>query len=260
MSNIRECLEACRLRNPDAYYTYKDKVLWPCYDAEVIDKKDLGKKFPLDIEMEIHPNQSGKIIINVPGYNGDINGYNNKYFVLANEMQRTNLGAVIRLNGGFFHGYLPNTQLKIALELATKNGQVICGNSTPEIYLMGFSAGAGSIAATAHEYPEVKKILLIAPSFDMPEDKVKEGLGKFKGEVVIVQGENDDIVGPETGPMCFQFATSAIKKEIFMISNCDHQFKGTKNGQIVAKAPFYAFLKDNERPSFPSPDGGLFLY
>lgn len=252
--------EPLKIDQSATFSVFKAKVLVPSNDPEFRDGEFLGSEFPLSVEMKIHPNNSGRIIINVPGLGGDIDGYNNKYGALANEMQREGLGSVVRTHGNSFAGYLPDTQVRLALELAISNAQAICGSQTPEIYLMGFSAGAGGIAAVAYEYPEVKKILLVAPSFDMPKDEVKTGLQKFKGEVVIVQGEEDDVVGPETGPECFQFATGASKKGIFMIPGCDHQFRGTENGQVMAKAPFYAFAEEGGKPSFPSPEGGLVLY
>ena len=219
----------------------------------------LGQEFDCTIKSKIHPNKSGKIIINVPGFMGSIDGYNNKYETLANAMQNQNLGAVIRIRGHHFWGYLPDFQVRIALKLAIDNAIDICGKSNPDIYLMGFSAGAGSIAAIAHEYPQVKKILLVAPSFDMPIHLVQDGLEKFQGKVVILQGENDEIVSSKTGPMCFEMAKTK-EKEIFMIPNCDHQFKGTENGQIMSKAPFYTFSQDPNTLNFPSPQGGLILY
>jgi hypothetical protein len=66
-----------------------------------------------------------------------------------------------------------------------------------------------------------------------------------------------DAVGPEGGKKYERAFTNAAKKELVVISGCDHQFQGTRNGQIMAKAPLWAFAGDT---SFPSPEGGVVLY
>lgn len=81
----------------------------------------------------------------------------------------------------------------------------------------------------------------------------------FKGEVYIMVGENDDVVTPEAGPLFYELAESASHRELFMIPNCDHQFRGTENGKIMSQAPFYAFTT-GQKPRFPDPHGGIVLY
>lgn len=222
--------------------------------------EDFGKEFTVEVMLAIHPNNSKKIIINVPGFNGDIDGYENKYKILAGHMQSDNLGAVIRTDNRILPGYLVDAKLRIALNYARENSFAISGDSNPEIMLMGFSAGASAIAAVAYEYPEVTKILLFAPSGNMPFPLIKNGLNSFKGGVYIVQGEQDEVVGPRAGKLFYDLATGASCKEIFMISDCDHRFTGEVNGRIVSEAPYYAFSSSAEKINFPDPRGGFKLY
>ena len=229
-------------------------------DPDFRDGEFLGKEFPVKVELAIHPNNSKRIIIIVPGINGDIDGYADKYKVLALHMQSDNLGAVIRTDNEMIAGYLPDVKLRAALQYERENAYSVCGEPEPEVMLMGFSAGASAIAAIAHEYPEVKRILLFAPSGDMTEKLVKGGLKKFKGEVYIVQGEKDEVVGPKAGKLFNDLATSAIHKELFMIPNCNHQFMGEVNGRIMSEGPYYAFSETTSKPKFPNPKGGIKLY
>lgn len=95
----------------------------------------------------------------------------------------------------------------------------------------------------------------------MPEKMLKDGLTKYRGEVVIVQGENDRMVGRDAGSKYLQFLTNVSSSEIFMIPDCNHQFMGEKNGRIMSAAPFYVFARNRfERPAFPDPAGGIKLY
>lgn len=219
----------------------------------------LGKEFPARLDLAIHPNLSRRVIINVPGANGDIDGFEEKYKNLAHHIQSSDLGAVVRTDNNFIAGYLPDARLRAALQYTREHAWEICGEAKPEVMLMGFSAGASAIAAIAHEYPEVTKILLQAPSGDMPEKMIKDGLKKFKGDVVIVQGEKDEVVGPKAGKIFHDLATGASHKELIMVPDCDHQFRGEANGRIMSEAPFYAFTK-GVKPKFPDPQGGIKLY
>lgn len=213
----------------------------------------------LKLDVAVHPNKSGRIIVNYPGLGGDIDGYNLKYRKLAQFMQGEGLGAVVRSFGPDFWRYTVDTGLRKMLDYICENAEEISGVTKPEILLMGFSAGASAIAAIAHSYERVSRILLMAPSGDMRMEAVTEGLQKFAGEVYIVIGQEDDVVGVEAGGIYYDLASGASKRELHIIPNCDHQFRGELNGRIMSQAPFYAFVR-GEKPSFPNPQGGIVLY
>lgn len=209
----------------------------------------------------VHPAESNAIIINFPGFNGQIDGYNNKYGKLAEFMQE-NIGAVIR-SGNHHYGEIDYSEsiqddLKTIIDYAIENSKAITGKEDSDIYLMGFSAGASGVAAVAHAFPQVKKILLMAPSADAGMRAVKEGLRKFKGEVYVIAGEDDEIVGPETAPQIFSFVKTKATHKLEIIKNCDHQFRGTENGIIMSKAPLWAFGEGNK--DLLSLEGGIELY
>lgn len=215
----------------------------------------------LSIPLAIHVNlESGCITINYPGAMGDIDGYNSEYQTLANFIQEK-VGAVIRLGNHYFSGfsYSKSIQdnLRAVINYAIENSKDICGAKTPVIYLMGLSAGASAIAAVAHEFSQVRKILLISPSCDAGKDDITKGLAEFTGEVYIVAGENDDVVGPKTAPKISKLVKRASVHKLVIIPNCDHEFRGLENGMIMSKTPLWAFLGDQE---FPSSNGGIELY
>lgn len=232
-------------------------------DASFRDGEHLGEEFPLKVQLTIHPSNNGIIVINYPGANGDIDGYNEKYATLGNFLQQT-VGAVVRtdnhVKAGFNYDVSVREHLKAVIDYALSHAAEICGADANNavIYLMGFSAGAGAVAAVAHEYPQVKKILLMAPSGDAGEEAVTDGLKKYKGECHIVVGENDEIVGPQAGAVFASLATAASVVRNVVIPKCDHQFRGERNGRIMSAAPLWAF-SDPEAES-PSPEKGVKLY
>lgn len=219
------------------------------------------KKQDLTLELAVHKSLSKTIIINYPGYRGDINGYNNKYVTLADFLQEKNLSAIVRIanfpvNSVPYHKSVKDN-LQFVIEYVLDNAAKICGEPLPTINLMGFSAGAGAIAAVAHNFPSVAKILLAAPSQDAGVDDISEGLNAYRGEVYIVVGANDEVVGEKTADYFYHLATNAKTRKAIIVPNCDHQFRGEINGRILSKAPLWAFAGDK---TFPSPDGGIKLY
>lgn len=45
--------------------------------------RELGTVVPLEVQLAIHPNKSGRIMINVPGIGGTIDGFSEKYKKIA---------------------------------------------------------------------------------------------------------------------------------------------------------------------------------
>ncbi len=219
-----------------------------------------GKK-SLELEVAIHPYSNGIIVVNYPGITGDIDGYNNKYGKQADFVQEKGIGTVVRMGNPYFdelsypEGMIDN--FRFVLDHCLANGAELSEKQNPTLYLMGFSAGASTIAAVAGDYSAVKKILLMAPSGDAGKEEVEKGLGKFTGEVYITVGDKDEVVGPQAGQTFYDLATAAKVRKLEVIPNCNHQFFGEVNGKIMSKAPLWAFAGDT---TFPSPDGGKKLY
>lgn len=228
---------------------------------EFVISRHIGSGKTLELEVKMHPCQNGVLIVNYPGIKGDIDGWNDKYGQIGDMLQEKGIGAVVRTSNHLYTSFpYPQTMIDnflFVLDHALANAEKYCGNPCPEVYLMGFSAGAGTIAAVASNYSPVEKILLMAPAFDAGDEIIASGLQSFRGDVYIAIGEDDEVVGSISGQRFFSFARSARSRQIEYIPNCDHQFRGEVNGRIMAKAPLWAFAGDK---SFPSPEGGNKLY
>lgn len=222
-------------------------------------KSKNGITMDFDLDVAIHPFNNGKIIINYPGADGSINGYNDKYLKIAEYLIKEKVGAVIRIPNHSSFGFGWDINLRKTLSYALDHAKEICGSNKPEIYLMGTSAGAGAIAMTAWEYPKVIKILLTEPAIIFSGEHGVEGVKEYKGDVVIVVGKGDSAFGREIGDKFFEYFVNAKHKEIFEIPNCDHNFKGEVNGRIFSQAPIYAF-KEKKKIKFPNSKGGIKLY
>lgn len=222
-------------------------------------EKPVQGQRPLELEVAIHPYSNGIIVVNYPGITGDIDGCNNKYGHLADFVQDKGIGTVVRMSNQDFSDYPIGMvdNFKFVLDYCLVNGKELSGKENPTLYLMGFSAGASTIAAVAGDYSPVEKILLMAPSGDAGQEAVERGLEKFTGEVYIAIGDQDEVVGSQAGQTFYNLATIAKSRKLEVIPNCNHQFFGEANGKIMSKAPLWAFAGEK---TFPSPEGGKKLY
>jgi alpha/beta superfamily hydrolase len=211
----------------------------------------------------VHPLQGARaIIINIPGYRGDVDGYNNKYVTLADYLVDKGF-AVVRMPNvdrapglAYTRGLLHDVYAVI--KWVKEYSQTLTGTDANQIHLMGFSAGGYAAAMVAGEYPSVTKVLLMEPSISptllMPLSAL--ALAKFTGEAYVVIGDHNG-VGPEAGAAYCDRFVHAKCTQLVTIKNCDHQFTGERNGKILANAPLWAFAG---KVPFPSTEGAPALY
>jgi alpha/beta superfamily hydrolase len=161
--------------------------------------------------------------------------------VILNE----NIGAVVRSNGPYtgdvdFHSFNDHF-VHTFVDYLQDNAKKICGRDDPDIYLIGYSSGGSGIASIAAEYKAIKKMLLLAPSYDSDKEKLKKSLNRYRGELYILVGDRDEVVLPEQVYWFFkQSKKTKVCKYIELIS-CEHPFIGKNNHQKLLKAPLWAF-------------------
>lgn len=242
-------------RRLQRYRPEEREETWP-FEVSV---QDQGA-FERSLFVAIHPARAERIVVMIPGCNGSLDGYERKYAKLAEHLVEVGLGAVVRTGNPMlpFQPYEQTCQetLRGVAEGALARAREICGVGSPELLLVGWSAGASAIAAQAARLPRVRGILLYAPSGDAGEADLRAGLADYVGEVFVVAA-GDDAVVEELPQHLFELATGASRKELVTIPDCDHQFRGARNGRIMSQAPLWAFLG---RGGFPDPEGGIHLY
>lgn len=199
----------------------------------------------------------------MPGWDGAIDGYQQKYTKLAQFLVNQDIGAVIRCGNhpidtvDFEESC--QAQIQDLTRTALEKSEEICGSPSPDLYFMGFSAGASAMAASAHLFPQLKALLLMAPSTDAGYDAMKESLSQFSGAVSVIVGAADLVVGAfprEVATWGPQGPTAPLRR-LVVLPQCDHQFRGTRNGQILSQAPLWAF---GQLDPFPHPEAGIILY
>jgi pimeloyl-ACP methyl ester carboxylesterase len=208
----------------------------------------------------IHAASSPRIVILLPGHGGSIDGYAGKYRVLADHLRARGVGAVVRSANTAVHGQAfevtCRNRARDLIEGTIARGAAICGQEVPELLLLGVSAGASAFAAEAAKHPQVRRMLLLAPSYDAGRAAVAEGLLRFQGELYVVVGADDEVVG-DLPRQLVELASSATRRELRVIEGCDHMFRGEVNGRVLSHAPLWAFLGEGDGPD---PARGIKLY
>ena len=213
--------------------------------------------------LHIHRTKSRAVLVMYPGADGSVDGYNNKYRKIANLIQSKNIASVVRLDNKYcYSGDLPYVELMVnriaqVIEYIYNNSEEILGRKEIELYLSGVSAGASAVATILGEFPNIKKVLFIAPAQNAGMENIIRGLSSYKGELYLTAGEDDEIKSADTASLYYHACNNALKKELVVIPNCDHQFTSKKNGMILANAFLWAF---SGKGNFPSHRGGMVLY
>jgi len=213
--------------------------------CRIVTKAQIYKDKLYNFHLGIHPLKSNVIIGIYPAAEEELSGTDIPYQKIASSLQENNIGAVVRCNVRYdsavnfyeFNDYF----VRLFIDYILENSKEICGTSRPIIYLMGYSSGASGIASVASQYSAIKKMLLIAPSYDADKTVLQRSMNRYKGELYIVIGDNDEVVLPEQAAWFYELAKkSKIRKFVELVS-CDHAFNGFHNKDIVSKAPFWAF-------------------
>jgi len=177
-------------------------------------------EFKIDclLDIFISPAKSKTIFITLPGVDGSIDGYKNKYKRITDNIQEEHGVATIRMSNPFISSSHWDSNIRQVLDYILANKLAITEHEDIEIQIMAHSAGAAIIARIAWEYPEIKKLLLVNPAFKMNPDNILSGLAKYTGDVRFVFGSKDPSI---------EWAKKLKEKyEVSVIDGSDHNFSG----------------------------------
>jgi alpha/beta superfamily hydrolase len=119
--------------------------------------------------------------------------------------------------------------------------------SLTELCLLGFSAGAGAVAALASAY-QPKRVLLIAPSGDVGPRRIIAGLKGYAGQLVLLVGEQDEVVGRDPAWLLDEISPAARPKDVFFVPGCDHFFTRPEHDQVLEETSMRVFAGSNNAP------------
>lgn len=124
-----------------------------------------------------------RVMLIKTGQNGSIYGYNDKYLIMAKNINEKYGCTVVVSSNPYDCTDSLGTALEVIFEEVTQD---------VELYFMGMSNGAILGARFGYLYPEIKRMLLINGPLMINWPQTKKGLEKFEGErVTMVYGSLD---------------------------------------------------------------------
>jgi len=152
--------------------------------------------FIIDVSMDVrvHTLKSKTVVIILPGIDGSVDGYENKYIRMAERIVERQHKAVVRLSNHFITSLHWEDNLRRAIEYVDQNAAELFGHNTINVEIFGHSAGAAMAARLAWEYPEITKLLLVNMAAALAPEKILTGLTQYKNEYHLVFGSEDPSV------------------------------------------------------------------
>lgn len=178
------------------------------------------------LDVRVHKLQSGKVVIILPGVDGSVDGFENKYVRMADNITSKQRKAVVRLSNPFISYYHWEDNLREALAYVEESAQELFGTEDISIEIIGHSAGAAAAASLAWEYPAIKKLLLINTAAAVSPEKIVDGLRKYSNDVRMVFGSED--------PSLPFAATLPNGTQVEIIEGADHHFTGERLEAFIA--------------------------
>ena len=174
------------------------------------------------IDVAIHPSDSGIILLTIPGIDGSVDGFEDKYIKIADNAQKKYGVAVVRMSNPFISSLFWESNVRRVLELIQNNLISISGREDVELRIMAHSAGASVIAMIAWEYPFISRLLLVNAAVRLWPDKIKYGLSELGGDktTILVGSRDPSLI--DINKLSEQKELSGIK--IVIVKGADHDF------------------------------------
>lgn len=195
-----------------------------------------GVTIDCSLDIAIHPADSKVVLLTVPGVDGSVDGFKNKYIKIAESIQEKYSAAIVRMANPFITSYHWESNIRQSLNYIIENEEEITNHKDIEIRIMAHSAGAAIVAQIAWEYPEITRILLINPATKLGIDKIKYGLSEFEGNKITVMFGSED---PSVGDV--NELSIADRLRTVICNGADHHFSGDAIEKFTQAPHLYLF-------------------
>ena len=194
-----------------------------------------GRNFDEEVyvNVAVHPGTTDEILLIIPGVDGSLDGYKQKYKTIAENINKKYGATVVRMNNPFnlAHDHCRN------LTEVLKYIEWEYDMSKMKLHIMGHSLGGYMAGAEAHKYSYIDKILLINPAMrlDFVEMKAfEEGLKNRKKD------KNFILIGSED-PSVIALIKYKDYANFHIVKGANHSFAGKHFKTFINAAEKYLF-------------------
>lgn len=183
----------------------------------------------IKIDISIIPGTSDIILLIVPGIDGSLDGYENKYKTIAENINQKYKATVIRMSNPYNPMKYHYRNLFEVLNFIEKNFDL----QNKKLYVMGHSLGAYMIGATAHIYDYIDKILLINPATGLDQNELTNMSERHIDKNIILIGDKD--------PSCEHCDEYSKYAKVHIVKGADHHFSKNSFTDFLNAADKYLF-------------------
>lgn len=192
------------------------------YSTDLLNWQETMNSVTIDCSLDIgiHPADTDTVFLIVPGVDGSVNGYKDKYIRMAERVQAEHNVAVVRIANPFVSSFHWESNFRRILDYIERNASEIIGSKKiPCIKVMAHSAGASIVARIAHEYGNITDILLVNPAQKLGADAIRNGLKQTSASVTVIFGEKDPSVS-------LSEPLQGDGHSVVVLEGVDHNFSG----------------------------------
>jgi predicted esterase YcpF (UPF0227 family) len=184
---------------------------------------------PMSIDLRFHPGISEHLVLIVPGVDGSVDGYQNKYVAMAERIQKACGATVIRMGNpmNLAHDHMRN--LYEVMDYIEANFDT----AHLKLDLIGHSLGGYMIGALAYSYDYVDQILMINPAVSLDREDFKSlAERKIQNNHVLI-GSNDPSYKYRD-----EFAKYA---QVHIVDGADHYFSDKYLDDFIDAPNYYLY-------------------
>ena len=190
-----------------------------------------GKYFDDDvsIDISIHDGDSDEIMLIIPGVDGSVDGYKNKYLKMAETVNSKYDTTVIRMSNPHNLGGYHLRNLFEVLDFIEKNYDM----SKKRLHIVSHSLGAYMTASTASMYNYIDKVLLINPATLLKIEDYENLKDRSKESNIFLIGEKD----PSLEYIDYFNSIGVVNIQ----PEADHHFSGSSLDAFIESPSKYIF-------------------
>lgn len=190
-----------------------------------------GVTIDCSLDIAVHPAETDTILLSIPGVDGSVNGYEDKYIRMVEAFQQKRSAAGVRIANPFITSHHWESNPRHGLEYIHRHLKEIAGQTRDvKIAVAAHSAGAAIIARIAHEFPDITRLLLINPAKKLlGSGEILRGLGPLAQNTTVVFGSEDPSID-----MVDELRDGGIDVQI--IDGADHNFSGEYLARFIGLA------------------------
>lgn len=173
-----------------------------------------GIDFDCSLNIAINEGDPENIFLIIPGVDGSLDGYLDKYRNIADSINRTEGVTTFQMDNPYISSIHWESNVRQILDYIQLEYPKL-----KTIKIMAHSAGAWVIGLIANEYPEITELLLVNPASNVKTDEFLNQIGETTSvKITILVGSKDTSVDIYTN------VPSNVS--LVQIEGADHHFSG----------------------------------